>query len=464
MAYFTLNTAAGSTNGVACTHGNSGPGSGYYLDNFAGSGTATYDNSVVFAPLTMSYSLTAAAQYEYILMDYPAAIAPGVWFRFWIYFGVLLGAPIARSTGGTGYITVNCSGGASPKLQVGTNSANKTGTYVLQVNTWYRIEFLAVAGSAATSGLQAGCEAYLRSAAGAMLDHVVYTSPSANTVYGPTGMLFGSTSSYTGSWWFAGLSGYDQRWIGSSLTFLPVSISNTAEGGSDGSVVSLANTGGASGDAPFSITAAPAMTFSTASAYGGSLGYYLAPVTGNTSPSLNYKLPTNVSASSSYTVNVRGYFNFTAVTTAINMIYTSAGGATGSGVSYIQLTTAGKLSAVATSATTGTGTYVLTAGTWYRIEAQFTFGTSISQAVFWLHDAYGTQLDTGQSTANGTVTYQGLVSIGNQSGQTTVPFSMDSLAISDQGRIGAGTVASLTLSASATGSVGGGTGEFFQFF
>jgi hypothetical protein len=462
VAYFTLNTAAGGTNGAACTHGNSGPGSGYYLDNFSGSGTATYDSSVVYAPLTMSYNLTAASQYVIILMDYPAALT-STWFRCWVNFSALPAAPIARSTGTSGYTAVNCTGGGSPKIQAAVGSGTKTGTYVLQANTWYRIELQTTQGSTATSGVTARCETYLYSAVGAWLDHVSYTASSANTVYGQTGMQFGSTSSYTGTWRYAGLAGSDQGWIGPSLAFRALSISNTAEGGSDGTAVSLANTGGASGDAPFSITAAPALTFSAASAYGGTLGYYLAPVTGNTSPSLNYKLPTYVSASTAYVVNVRGWFSFTAIGTAINMIYTSAGGATGSGVSYIQLTTAGKLSAVATSATTGTGTAVLTANTWYRIEAQFTFGTSVSRAAFRLHDVYGTQLDAAQSTANGTVTYQGLVSIGNQNGQTAVPFSMDNLAISDQGWIGGGTAAPLTLSTSATGYSGGGTGGFFQF-
>jgi hypothetical protein len=203
--------------------------------------------------------------------------------------------------------------------------------------------------------------------------------------------------------------------------------SNTAEGGTSGATVTTANSGGASGDAfsAVSIGSGSTLICTNALAFSGTKSYQFAETTSH-AVTANWTI-TGVAGP----LYARSYIYFQS-TAGPGYAYFVSGG---TGSMTVVVSSAGKVQVLCSGVTTLTSTTVLSANTWYRIEAQFTFGTGTSQAVMRLYDASGTLLETLTTAATGTVTGATTLAFGS-SGTTTVTYNMDNLAASDQGWIG----------------------------
>lgn len=148
-----------------------------------------------------------------------------------------------------------------------------------------------------------------------------------------------------------------------------MSLSNTFEGGSDGTTLtggSGGNTGGASGDFfdQISIGTNAIVQFSTAAAYEGSLGMRVAT---RATASVNAHARWNTSFPSATDTYERFFFQVGAIPTLNGIIFSWYDDAL-SGHVDLRLLNSGKLDIRANAATQATSTTVLSAATWYRIE------------------------------------------------------------------------------------------------
>lgn len=149
--------------------------------------------------------------------------------------------------------------------------------------------------------------------------------------------------------------------------------SNSFEGGSNGTTITTGNSGGSSGDA-FDNAPAPGtgatMTFSTAQAAHGSVSMSTSTSGTSTTAYAGYTLATVASDF------VRAYYRFTSLPSAQQVIlrYLSSG----SQSLRVNVTTAG-LVEVRNAANTvvGTTTSAISAGSWFRIELNPTFSTTV---------------------------------------------------------------------------------------
>lgn len=208
------------------------------------------------------------------------------------------------------------------------------------------------------------------------------------------------------------------------MTFIK---SNTAEGGTNGTSVTAANSGGASGDAFNSISTGTGSTliFTNTLAFGGANSYQFAETSGH-AVSANWTC-TGVAGP----IYLRGYIYFQ-TTAGPGYAYFLSGG---TGSMTVAVSSSAKVQVLCSGVTTLTSTTALSANTWYRIEAQFAFGSGTSGVVMRLYDAAGTLLETLTTTTAGTVTGATSIALGS-SGATATTYNMDNLAASDQGWIG----------------------------
>ncbi len=207
-------------------------------------------------------------------------------------------------------------------------------------------------------------------------------------------------------------------------------LSNTLEGGSDTTVITAGNSGGASGDA-FTAVVASTLTFSATQAMAGSLSMR----TGNTATQAYARW--NPTAGTAYAA--RAYFWLGGLTAADErfMSFLDAGGTTQ--YAYIVGNGAGKLRFGCTgSGTTWTAAATYPTSQWLRIEmycvAGSTTGNGIAQVGIYLGHDTATPVDTFSSSAlniGGGGASFGQVRFGKGSGSLAQFVYVDDLAVND---------------------------------
>ena len=410
------NNAEGGTSGTAVTSVNSGGVSGYAFDAF-GATLPTFDNSQFFTG-TLSYKLTAAASQSNITWNIPGStsiVSGSIYTRCYVYFLTSAftngGVIVIAASGSTPKVTV-----ASGKFVAWAGTTSTSGVTSLSAGTWYRIETQVNFSTTTPSTV-----VRLYNASGTLLETITATgSGTVSTI--PTSVNFGIVSgSNTGTLWIDEPAVSSAGWIGAAVgnAVGPVSKANNAAGGTNGVAVSVANSGGASGDA-FDTVTTPT-NFS-----------WLYPRPGS-SP-LNY-LPTANGAADNW--NVPGtvtdiYFRcyyFVAVTpTALITAYTDWQNV--GSQNNVQVSSGLLVSQVGNGSITRTGVTAYTLNTWVRIEGRIHFSTPGWTEAYW-YDASGNQLD--HVIAFGTNIIPRFIQF---LGSTSRPAAIDSLALSDQGWIG----------------------------
>lgn len=243
-------------------------------------------------------------------------------------------------------------------------------------------------------------------------------------------------------------------------------LSNTFEGGSNGTAISAANSGGTSGDAWNTITGT-APVFSTDHAKDGTLsGKWVIP-SGTKTSSLRW------TGFGSLTTDVwgRAYLWISAApTTDFRLI--AARNNSGSGSAFIGITTAGVLRILnAAQTTVATGTVTIATGQWVRVEWRVRSATTNGQVEVWLfNNPDSTTADDHFSTTTAVLaanTDQMEHGVCTNAGQAAYTFYLDGIAASSTAAIGpeagngnaSGSVPTLTLSAATASATGDGAGS-----
>jgi hypothetical protein len=412
MTFTRFNTAEGGSNTTTVTAANSGAGSGYAFDTLSGS--PAYSSTVAQSG-TLSYYYPTGG---YLQWNLPS-LASTVWVRSWVYFTALPASNASIHLPAT-------SGGPAPNIQLTTAGklrayaqagSDTQGTYTYVINTWYRVETqLAFTGNG-----QATVKTYDNS--GTLLETV--TSPVATTAWvSLTSVQFSALG--TASTYQDNLAISTAGWIGSRTSF-SYWTQNTAEGGTSTTTLTVANSGGASGDAINAITGT--LTFDSTNVRTGLLAYKAAAASGYAT----WNLPGTATV-----IYLRAYVYFTALTATQSTPFQVAGDA-GAHIAQFYCTPASGHWLVSINGGTGaTGTTTPVISTWYRVEMQVTFGTGTAQTAARIYSAEGVLLETITSTANGTLTVPQYARWGQLSAYTPA-FWLDNPAVSDQGWIGTAT-------------------------
>jgi hypothetical protein len=150
-------------------------------------------------------------------------------------------------------------------------------------------------------------------------------------------------------------------------------VENTAEGGTDGTTVTAANSGGASGQAFSSVTIGSGATvkFSAAAAYTGSLGYLM-----GTTAAVGFSMRCLNTPASAPVEKLRFYRRLTGYPTSTMQHIQFVNGSS-SAFGYIHLLTTGQMRIIdANNATVWTSSASVPLNTWVRTEVNIAPGTS----------------------------------------------------------------------------------------
>lgn len=199
---------------------------------------------------------------------------------------------------------------------------------------------------------------------------------------------------------------------------------NNAAGGTNGIAVTTSNSGGASGDAFDFASSGHVVQWFIPRPGGPPLNYRTAAT-----PNVGWNIPGSLAD-----LYARLYFlSENTASVNFNQVRTVNAGTLVSGV----FSSASKLGVKSSAGGTNVvGTYVMSANTWYRVEIRHHLDPSAGYTEAYLYALSGTQLDhvitsTANNSSGGNVTY--IPYTAGASGFTYY----DSLAISDQGWIGA---------------------------
>ena len=186
---------------------------------------------------------------------------------------------------------------------------------------------------------------------------------------------------------------------------------NTAEGGADTALAST-GTGGDSGDAFTAISGSSTLTFSSAAAFTGKLGYRLAGVTGT--QFINWD---DVSASAD---GAMSFFFYLGALPSSQLTFLQIR-SLGANVASLNINTSGQINAIAGTGSSFTAG-ALSASTFYRAEVQWSgFGTSSSSLQWQVYAGYGGSpiLSTGV-TGTTTVSTVQRIRLGKPADATTM--------------------------------------------
>jgi hypothetical protein len=215
-----------------------------------------------------------------------------------------------------------------------------------------------------------------------------------------------------------------------------LSLSNSAEGGSNGTGVTTGNSGGGSGDAWTSVSlgASTSATYDSTNPMHGSLAYSLAQSTNTGSGAL---LRWNVSGVSSNFLRVRFYLNTAAFFSAAGIMCWVTDPTNATPIARIGMNTSGKfLVQQATASTLFTGTTTIPTSTWIRVEMIVIAGTTTTNGTIkfaWYLGDSATAQETFTNAATNTGTGGGFntLSFGKPTGTWNTTTYWDDFAADD---------------------------------
>jgi hypothetical protein len=213
-------------------------------------------------------------------------------------------------------------------------------------------------------------------------------------------------------------------------------LTNSFEGGTNGTTITAANSGGASGNAfdVVSIGASATLTFdNTHVAHGSLAGNVTTPVAAT-----NSYAAWTTSMGTQTTVWFRLYLYYTANPANTHRVFTGVSGASNCG--SLQVTAAGKLQWINSSnATILTSTAAIPLGAWFRIEGFITGSATVGQVELKLFSTPDSltpnETDTSAATQNTLSTMNGY-RFGVSGSTASVTFWMDDLGLSSTGYLG----------------------------
>ena len=205
---------------------------------------------------------------------------------------------------------------------------------------------------------------------------------------------------------------------------------NTAEGGTNGTTVTTANSGGASGTAftTISPTGTPTYQFKNDVAAHGTLSYGITATAGNY---VNLVFPIVTAATQA---SARFYFYLHSLPSAGQDLFQILAG--GASVAMVGLSGSNRLAVKSKSATVNTFPTVLSATTWYRVELQVQPGSSATDGTISCQYYAGdstTPVDAGYSASNVDAGTAGVTNVqfGKMTSGTALDVSFDDIAWND---------------------------------
>jgi len=457
MSWSRYNNAAGGTAGVTPAAGvqtnntYTGGASGYYFDSITLPANMVFATDNLPPGATVAYKVSTTSQGCVPVWNCPANNLTR-WYRGWFNFQTFGSSqfPIARWTGGTGYLDIEINP-ATKKVQAFASSAT-TGISTISIafNTWYMYEMQAVFGTGISQ-----CVVRLSDASGNLLETI--NSTANGTVLNPTQIQLCHSNNVTQTYYHGLHAVSTGGWIGTSTT-LPLSLFNGCEGNANGTTITAANSGQLGADCFDAVGSAT--TADNSHPNSGLVGYHLNQ-TANSNNYFNWRLPGD-----STQIGIKGTFYFAAQPSATGFNVIWINDTNGHDVALSMNTTTHKFQMQAYGGTLVAGSYVLTAGS--TVDVHFTatgFSDTITATAVIVNTADGTVLDTITCTT-GTLTTPTFMYIG-QISSYALEFWLDDICASSSAWVTGGTPAGVpvTFSTSSTGSAGPAQnlGGFFEF-
>jgi len=447
------NTAEGGTDETTVTAGNSGGTSGTAWTSVTIDPTCAvvYDTAQA-AHGTVAYRVSTGATTGQAFVRWTVASVARVYGRMYFRLSALgsnraLGR--VRSTGATQAARWAISAADKLELRNAANGLVWTSTSTLAADTWYRLEYNALAGASGqvTLTLYAGESTTAIETSG--VQTAAYGSDIVDIDWGQV-----ANGPNLPAMWIDSIAASTAGALGPVSA---VALANSAEGGTDELVPTTGNTGGVSGDAfsSVSITGGGSVVFDTATAAHGSTSYRFAGTSTSGTAGLTWTL-----AAARASLYLRTYLRLS--TGARNRTVVHFYGTASANTGRIQTTTDDKITILGSSLSiVATSTTVLSLEQWYRLEAYVVPGASGQITVrIYLADST-TPLETLTSPTGAFGTDILSVGFGQPNAGANLPdMWLDSLALASAGWIGADTTPRLLTSAD-TGT-GTDTGEMSE--
>ena len=468
-ALLLTNNFEGGTNTTAISTANSGGTSGNAFNAVSvGVGATTAFSTTEYAHGSLSGEFATGGTSTTTYVNWNIASQSKIWFRVYCYFTANPGTAILlweALQGNTRVSTVAVNTTGTISMQNAAGSGLGTTTHTIPLNQWFRIEGYSI--GSATAG---ATEVKLFCPMDSQVPLETKTATGANTLGAPNACRFGVTQSnvanagpfwlddigisntgYLGPVSFPGppslgkpvravLPQYHRRIGGQSSGTVPkiIQLTNTFEGGTNGTTISTGNSGGLSGNA-FDVVNVPAsgtVAFSNAEAAHGSLSGELATTTAG-SPYVAW----SNSMGTQNQVWFREYLYFTANPGSAQRVFEpNSGGTAGGGV---MVGTSGKLLTVDSSGTTETtSTNSIPLNAWFRIEGYVIGSATAGQVQVALFDSPDSTVSTEVNTTAGNLNTGGPLTVyrfGHGDGSTIAnlgPFWMDNIGLSNAGYLG----------------------------
>jgi hypothetical protein len=367
------NNAEGGTSGTTVTVANSGGNSGNAFNTVSiGTGaTAVFDGTEA-AHGGLSYAFATGSTAAIARVQWTAAMGTQtqVWYRAYLYFNSDPAAAVRvldqdQSHSASAVVVVLSSG----KLQVRTGAAGTqtlTTTNTIPLHQWFRIEGYTI-GSATAGQVQLE----LFKIADSTTPDETDTSASTINTYGAMDTYNFGVSTNTANvaeYWEDDIAVSNAGYIGPAGTLPPppVTLGNSAEGGTSGTTVTTSNSGGSSGNAFDVVNVGPGATgtFDSTEAAHGGLSYAFA--TGPTAALARVQWTTSMGTQTQ--VWYRAYLYFNSDPAATVRVVNQDQGVTACAVIVVLPTGKLQIRTGTAGAQTLTTTNTIPLHQWFRIE------------------------------------------------------------------------------------------------
>jgi hypothetical protein len=464
------NSFEGGSNGVTITTGNSGGASGsvFSIAN-VGSGTTLQFSNSEYAHGSLAGEFASSSTSASAYIGWSHLLQQQLWYRAYVYFTANPSATVSlvyllgnNNNAAAARVLINANGTISVVNSGGGNIFTTTST--IPLNQWFRIEGYFTGSPNAG---QAELKLFYQQDDAQTPTEVHTSVPSQSTLGTINSVRFGLaiSASNIGPFWLDDLGLSNTGYLGpSSRTAAPslgypvqarlpqlpvlrgrvesnpgapvVYLTNSFEGGSNGTTISAGNSGGASGNAFNGVALGPSITYSNAEYAHGSLSMELSAGGSLTAGNVQWNLNSQISR-----YYFRAYLFFTANPSSnfnvINFFWGSSGG---NSCGFIQVNTTGTLTfETVASGNVFTTTTTVPLNQWFRIEG-FILGSQaqgqVSLSLFSPLDAQ-IPVETHTSAANQrTVAAPYRVDFGSTSNISNFTFWLDNLGISSTGYLG----------------------------